>query len=143
MKKELKKQLLRVDDNKHMLKPENFNKKNRHKLRTIKQQMEELLRHSLTLLEEVEDAPFFAELHIKNEESYELCIRFSYFGEMVTIFSENNVHVKKHPTEQIVKLLKKHGFVYIDEKFLHELYDGANKNVSKGTTWFERFFDDV
>lgn len=156
MEDELKKLLLSFDDLEECEAPKNFNYANEmKKIRSIKNQIENIIKKELIIDEYVQDASFFTELAIlqksqnkqkSNGESsvylYDLSIRFSSFGSMVTIFNntENNID-NKYNIEKVIEILKDDGYIYINLESLDEAYDGINKYITKGDTWFTRYFD--
>lgn len=156
MEKELKELLLSFDDEEECESSQNFNYLNEmEKVYIIKNKIENIISNELIIDEWVQDASFFTELSIleksqnkrkNNGESfvylYELSIRFSSFGNMVTIFNntENNV-LSKYPIKEIINMLQSNGYIYINSDSLDEPYDGINKYISNKDTWWTRYFD--
>lgn len=152
MGKELKELLLSFDDQEECDSSQNFNYLNEmKKVYIIKSKIENIISNELTIDECVQDASFFTELStLKKSQNdgesfvylYELSIRFSLFGNMVTIFSntENNA-LNKYPIKEIVDMLQSDGYIYINSELLDEPYDGINKYISKKDTWWTRYFD--
>ena len=68
-------------------------------------------------------------------------IRFSNFGNMVTIYEEEDI--KKEYLDYIFTLFDKYGYIYINSKYLNEKYTGKNPGVTGIDNWQIRYFDFV
>lgn len=156
MEDSLKKFLLSVDDVEECEAPKTFDViKEMKKVKKIKSQIEKIIGCNLELDEWVQDASFFTELHIIEESQkerkgkmesyvglYNLSVRFSSFGNMVTMFSNNGVDIyNTYPINEIVALLEDNKYVFIRAESLDEPYDGMNKYITDKDTWWIRYFD--
>jgi hypothetical protein len=156
MEKSLLDFLISIDDAENCEASKNFNYlKEMDNVKNIKNKLESLVKEHLEIDEFVQDASFFTELFIletsqkmrkDNGEGYvclfDLSIRFSSFGNMVCIFSNNDFDIySKYPIKEIIDLLKSEGYVYVDAKQLDELYTGINTHIGDKDTWWIRYFD--
>lgn len=87
----------------------------------------------------IQDASFHSQIFLPVEEERYTLIRFSNFGDMATISADEPV-----PTalmEAVVKLLDKHGYVYVPASILEQPYTGRNPGVTGISNWWIRYFD--
>ena len=66
-------------------------------------------------------------------------LRFSNFGEMVTIFEE--VPIDKKLYSIIQNLITEFRYTYIPEDYIYSNYDAKSLGVSDFKDWSDRFFD--
>jgi hypothetical protein len=120
----------------------------------IKSRLAAELGIDLDIDEEVQDASFITELYLlvpgaRSTHStvfiYELCIRFSAFGNLFTIFAESGVpDARRFDLVRIRNVVEDKGFFYVEPVELHSPYDGANEAIREdptGQTWWTRYFD--
>lgn len=110
-------------------------------------ELEEVLKESLRLDDGVQDASFFADLGVLAEQKnpngtthlcYLICIRFSWFGGMFSIYGKNT---ERYDTAKAVHVLNKHGYTYVPACELDAPHDGINKPYESNLTWWIRYFD--
>ncbi|WP_291574549.1 hypothetical protein [Clostridium sp. UBA4548] len=125
------------------------------RVKYLKGEIEKVIAHELDIDECVQDASFFTELTILEESQREqknkgnsyaiindLSIRFSSFGNMVTIYGNTKSNLDNiYPMKNIINILEQNGFIYINAESLDKIYDGVNKYISKKDTWWIRYFD--
>lgn len=155
MDKDLKNLLLHFDDANEWYASKHFDYyKEMERVKNIKKLIENKTGYKFEIDEYVQDASFFTELFIleksqkeakENGEgyalSYELAIRFSSFGNLVTIIMNPNDGETKYNTVSLINILKDNGYTYIVAENLNEPYDGKNKVLVGEYTWWGRFFD--
>jgi hypothetical protein len=120
-------------------------------VKRFKSAVEAELGRPLELDDKIQDASHFAEVaEFENTQlpngallrEYRIGIRFSTFGNMATVFSNNPKHqVAQELRRAIADLLHLHGFVYVDVSALNERYDGKIVCLCENATWWDRFFD--
>ena len=117
------------------------------RVKKLTPELEEILESSLRLDDGVQDASFFADLGIlakqKNPNGtvylcYLICIRFSWFGGMFSIYGKN---AEKYDTSKIIQVLNRHGYTYVQACELDTAYDGINIPYESNLTWWVRYFD--
>lgn len=87
----------------------------------------------------IQDASFHSQIYLPlGMERFGL-IRFSNFGDMVTVSEEEPV--PKELMEKITDLLMKHDYVYVPSSVLIERYTGKNPGVTGIKNWWTRYFD--
>lgn len=107
----------------------------------------------LDMDQNVQDASFTTDLFVLEEGArdpvtnsvahvYKLAIRFSNFGNLVTIFT-NSVRrtLSDYPVARLETILKEHGFDPVPADQLNVPYDGKNVPFENGLTWWTRYFD--
>ena len=160
MKDSILETLLSVDDEFECEWPASFNREKAFKaVSAIQPKLESVLNYKLELDDTIQDASYFASLvlwkHVPADPNlytapnikrggvnYAIIdISFSSFGKLVTIGSsvDKNEQFPNEIIDEVVKLLKQNGFIYISEKDLQEEYCGKNFNFT-GSTWGKRYF---
>lgn len=101
-----------------------------------------------------QDCAFIADLHVLDPRFVDMksgeltftaivatiCIRFSAFDRMFTIFgTERENFADKIPA--VIDHLTGQGFRYVSYEDLSAPYDGEHTETPDGWTWFTRFFD--
>ncbi len=87
----------------------------------------------------IQDASFHSEITLPLQNPLVAWIRFSNFGDMVTVSNDNPV---PEGTLQVIQnLLAQHGYVYIPAEVLHTPYDGHAAGVGWIRSWWIRYFD--
>jgi hypothetical protein len=156
MDDKLKNLLLNIDNVENCESPSNFNYINAiNKVKSIKSKLEKLLGQKLEVDDCVQDASFFTDLYVLEESQknkrktegsyallYDFTIRFSSFGNLVTIFSHTISQLEeKFPLNEIIQTLQNNGYTYVNADALDEPYDGVNKYIGQNDTWWIRYFD--
>ncbi|MCA1596483.1 MAG: hypothetical protein LC772_08685 [Chloroflexi bacterium] len=100
---------------------------------------------------DIQDASFHSEVCIPLSDGRRLVVRFSNFGDMVTIvvfskvgdmeFLDADGPVPPVITTHILELLARHRYVYVSAEALSGPYTGANPGVTGIATWWIRYFD--
>lgn len=117
------------------------------RVRVLIPELESALKTPLRLDDGVQDASFFADLGVLLEHtnsngiihlSYRVCIRFSWFGGLFSIYGED---IDEYNTTEAIHVLRGHGYTYVSAAELDEPYDGVNKPYESGLTWWVRYFD--
>jgi hypothetical protein len=86
----------------------------------------------------LQDAIYHSEVFIPAQEGRPASIRFSRFGDMVTVMGSEQI-----PEEWLTiiqKLLQKHGYVYVPVDVLQQPYTGNNPGVDGFPDWLSRYF---
>lgn len=86
----------------------------------------------------LQDAIYHSELFIPSEATPEASIRFSSFGNLVTI-----KYPEYLPIEQlnlIIDLFRVYGYVYVPLQVLTHPYTGRNPGIDGFPDWYSRFF---
>jgi hypothetical protein len=87
----------------------------------------------------IQDASFHSEITLPLENGLVACIRFSNFGDMVSVSDGNPV---PNATLQLLQeLFLHHGYVYVPAAVLDAPYSGRNPGVTGIRTWWIRYFD--
>src|ERR1043166_8982580 len=87
----------------------------------------------------IQDASFHSQIYIPLAGGNFALMRFSNFGNMVTICNED---LLPDATQQIIAdLFSQYGYLYIPARVLAEPYTGSNPEVTSITTWWIRYFD--
>ncbi len=158
MNSELRELLLSVDDPNEWEFPNGFNYYEAiGKVKNIKTLVESVLEHTLEIDECVQDASYFTELYILEENQrksrnagkghihyVDFAIRFSAFGSLVSIYSShfNTDFLQKYPVDRILNILKDNGYVFVEASLLQEPYDGLHSKLhNSGVSWWNRYFD--
>jgi len=97
----------------------------------------------------VQDASFLDDLRIlssvpdqPNTFVVPLCIRFSNFGKLFTVWSSLDSIPSEYPLADIVVRVEGFGWRYVPVEELDEPYDGRNERLrGANTSWWARFFD--
>lgn len=117
------------------------------RVRELVPELESTLHSTLRLDEGIQDASFFADVGVLEKQPrsdgivhhrYRICIRFSWFGDMFTIWGEN---VSEYNTSEAIRVLRERGYKFVPASELDEPYDGVNKPYESGLTWWVRYFD--
>lgn len=86
----------------------------------------------------IQDASFHSQIDLCIKDSVpDVGIRFSNFGNMVTILNEEIL--PKNKFDEILNLFESEDYCYIPEAVLGVHYDGKLENFEG--SWFTRFFD--
>lgn len=91
----------------------------------------------------MQDASFHADVIVLVPEGTYMRLRFSNFGNFVTIPDEApEVGMAKVEMPKVVAdLLRRHGYTYIPRDILRVPYAGSNVGVGEGfVDWFQRYF---
>lgn len=90
----------------------------------------------------IQDASFHSQIYVPQTDDRYAQVRFSNFGNMVSVFSVfEDQPVTEDMLEIIKVLLEKHGYVYVPESILDQPYTGRNPGVTGISNWATRFFD--
>jgi hypothetical protein len=87
----------------------------------------------------IQDASFHSEITLPLQDPLVAWIRFSNYGDMVTVSNDNPV--TEETLQVIQNLLAQHGYVYVPADVLHTPYTGTNPGVTGIDTWWIRYFD--
>jgi hypothetical protein len=85
----------------------------------------------------IQDASFHSQLFLPGKEGKPVALRFSNFGQMVSVYEEENV-ADILPT---VKEILAKDYVYVPPRLLKRPYNGKNRVVTDIATWWQRYFD--
>lgn len=125
----------------------------RKKVEAVREEMERFTGRKFCLDENVQDASFLTDLSVYRRVSknpaaavsyiVEIADRFSNFGNLVTIGSaDESLNESAYDVSEMIKILTRHGYVYVEASALEEIYDGKNWVLRNGeTTWWIRYFD--
>lgn len=117
------------------------------RVRELIPELESALHTTLRLDDGIQDASFFADLGVLEKQPsadgvihyrYRICIRFSWFGGMFTIWGENTA---EYDTSETIRILSDHGYTFVPASELDEPYDGVNEPYERELTWWVRYFD--
>jgi hypothetical protein len=86
----------------------------------------------------LQDANYHGEVFLPSTGAIESSIRFSNFGNLVTIFRTEDV--RSDWVNVITDLIEEHGYSYVPEAVLQQSYTGRNKGISGVKDWFQRYF---
>jgi hypothetical protein len=90
--------------------------------------------------EYLQDANYHSEVLIPTGVTHASAMRFSYFGDLVTIIDPENFAGTW--LSAITALLRKHGYVYVPISLLKQPYTGENQGEGDGVRdWFARYFE--
>ena len=87
----------------------------------------------------IQDASFHSQIYLPGGWFGHHLIRFSNFGEMVSINDDDGL--PPDLLERIQAILKRHGYVYMPYALLEQPYTGVNPGVTGIETWWIRYFD--
>lgn len=116
------------------------------RVKAIKPVLEAITGQPFELDEHVQDASFITELSIRTPSEKPgyianlLAVRFSTFGNLVTIWHSAPTTLPQEVIERTISALEAQGFVYVAEKYLQAPYTGKNPYL-QDYTWGGRFFD--
>jgi hypothetical protein len=125
----------------------------RNRVEEVRKEIEEITGKKLYLDENVQDASFLTDIGVYRDAEktqattriyfVEIAVRFSNFGNLVTIWSaDENLHAADYDVSEMIKILNRHGYVYVSASDLGEIYDGKNRVLRDDkTTWWTRYFD--
>lgn len=147
----LKNLLSSFDDAQEWYAPKHFDYfKKMESVRNVTKLLEEHTGYKFEIDESVQDASFFTEIKILESSIqerkdkglnylglYSLFIRFSSFGNLVTMSCRSDFDLGQ---DDIIKILRNEGYIYIDPKDSDEPYDGKNKSLIDEYTWWDRYF---
>lgn len=107
------------------------------RVQSLKPELDRIAGEPFWIDKNVQDASFFTNLILKDRKNVSskktliytlLGVRFSYFGNLFTIWSSSpSERLDKEKVEAIIKTVEARGFVYIDEASLAEPYSGSNR----------------
>ena len=86
----------------------------------------------------LQDAIYHSEVFIPVGADPKPSLRFSSFGDMVTVIKSQDVPAAWLTI--IEDLLKKHGYVYVPVEVLQQPYTGKNPGVDGFADWLSRYF---
>jgi hypothetical protein len=87
----------------------------------------------------IQDASFHSQIYLPLSDDRFALIRFSNFGDMVTVSDDEPV---PEATMRVVQeLFSRHKYVYIPARLLSEPYTGSNPGVTGIASWWIRYFD--
>ncbi|HLF94137.1 MAG TPA: hypothetical protein VJB14_11810 [Planctomycetota bacterium] len=153
MDQELFRLLNRVDDPEECEAPAEFDLEAEvNAVRNLILPLNELVGRDFVLNDRIEDAPFFAELSIIDwttnpsggkDGNGIISLRFSAFGRLFIVWSPCPQYKKLDPRviEQVIDLVRRSGYVYVDAEALVEPYEGGNPALKGRYTWWGRYFD--
>ncbi|MFO0796667.1 MAG: hypothetical protein U0804_04265 [Gemmataceae bacterium] len=87
----------------------------------------------------IQDASFHSQASLPLPDGRQATIRFSNFGDMVTV--DNNDLVPEPVMAVVLELFIRHGYTYIPAAVLDADYTGSNPGVTGIQTWWIRYFD--
>jgi hypothetical protein len=87
----------------------------------------------------IQDASFHSQIFVPLPDGGFTLIRFSNFGDMVTIGEDQPV--PENVREIVLNLFEKFGYVYIPADVLEQAYTARDPKISCIRTWWIRFFD--
>jgi hypothetical protein len=87
----------------------------------------------------IQDASFHSQLLVPLAGGRNTLIRFSNFGNMVTISEDEPAPEEMLST--IKRLFDRYGYVYVPASVLEQPYRGSNPGVTGIDTWWIRYFD--
>ncbi len=87
----------------------------------------------------IQDASFHSEVTLPLPNKRHAFIRFSNFGNMVTVGNVN--FLSERMTVAVLELFEIHGYIYVPESELAAEYTGSNPGVSGIRNWWIRYFD--
>jgi len=114
-----------------------------HRVRALLPTLRRIAGLDLQLDDRAEDASFFCEVACYRDVSpghaaYVILIRFSAFGELVTVNAADDVDARM--VEDLIAALVEAGFRYVPADDLEEPYTGGNPHL-RGQSWGIRYFD--
>lgn len=139
---ELETALLRFDDPIHWEYPPNFaHRESIVRFRAVASELSNELGVELRMETEtqIQDASFHSQIYLPGGWFGHHLIRFSNFGEMVSINEDDGL--PPDLLERIQEILSRHGYVYIPYVLLEQPYTGVNPGVTGIETWWIRYFD--
>ncbi len=87
----------------------------------------------------IQDASFHSQIYLSLPEGRFALIRFSNFGDMVTVSEDDPV--PEQMWQLLHQLFTQHGYVYVPAAVLGTPYTGTNPGVTGIDTWWIRYFD--
>ncbi len=88
---------------------------------------------------DIQDASFHSQIYLPLGKERFALIRFSNFGDMVTVSEDEPV--SNELIQMVVDLMKKHDYMYVPSSVLEQPYTGKNSGVTGIRDWWTRFFD--
>jgi hypothetical protein len=114
------------------------------RVRRLTPDLEAVLGDRLALDDQVQDASYFTELSLvkRSDEGKEfvLGMRFSHYGDLVAFVPWCTLRLQERTIEAIIRVLRAHGFVYVDQNAVLCTYSGEHPG-SSNTTWWKRYFE--
>lgn len=153
MDQELFRLLNRVDDPEECEAPAEFDREAEvSAVRNLIRPLNELVGRDFALNDRIEDAPHFAEVSVTDwipnpsggkDGEVIISLRFSAFGRLFVVWSACPEHKKLDPRiiEQMIDLVRRSGYVYVNADALVEPYEGVNPTLKGRYTWWGRYFD--
>ena len=111
------------------------------KVKKLKIILDQLLGLTLEIDNYVQDASFFTTLSFVHDNLCDIAIRFSNYGNLTSIYIYKLE--AKLPIKVLIQTLEDNGYVYVSCDALEVPYDGIDKNVFDGGTWWDRYFNYV
>jgi hypothetical protein len=151
MNPETRKLLLNFDEDGCWETPSNFDyKKLRSEVLKLIDELEKTFDLSFILDDQVQDASFFADIRIPHElvnnprTNLGYSIRISNFGNLSTINFQEEYN--QSTTNQLIEILERTGFSYVNSDDLDCDYDGSFEQFRKSqdeysSSWYIRYFD--
>ena len=139
---ELESALLRFDDPIHWEYPPRFaHRESVVRFRAVARDLSNELGVELRMETEtqIQDASFHSQIYLPGGWFGHHLIRFSNFGDMVSINEDDGL--PPDLLERIQEILSRHGYVYIPYVLLEQPYTGVNPGVTGIATWWIRYFD--
>lgn len=149
--------LLDADDRHNVEAPDTFDYQHElARVRALQPIVEQAVGQQFELDTNVQDASFFTELVIREQDAqyhpmlgqafYTIfAVRFSAFGNLFTVWGNSPTNqVNKELISKVISIAQEHGFVYIDAVSLDEPYSGESTTFMEDVrvpTWWGRFFD--
>lgn len=87
----------------------------------------------------IQDASFHSQISIPLPNKRQAFIRFSNFGNMVTVGNVN--FLSERMLAVVLDLFEIHGYIYVPETELGGEYTGSNPGVGGIRNWWIRYFD--
>lgn len=87
----------------------------------------------------IQDASFHSDVLLPMADERHALIRFSKFGDMVTVADDEPIPEALLGT--IRELLEEHGYVYVPAQVLDQPYTSEESEVGDIDTWWLRYFD--
>lgn len=119
------------------------------RVRGLQEALRTELSHSFQRDGQVQDASFFDDLFIHEQESTNsryllsrITIRLSNFGNLATVTTALDRIPPEYDVPRITEIMQRHGWTVVDAEKLSAIYDGPNEVLRDGkTTWWIRYFD--
>ncbi len=133
--------LQQVDDPVHWMEPPGFDYETAYdRCMRFVTELSQLLNIELRVESGVllQDASYHTEVFISSEDGAKPAIRFSSFGDLVTVMKPESL--PDGWLDRIVEILNGHGYTYVPLVELKQPYTGTNPGVSGFREWLARYF---